>query len=58
VIAIDTAGLQEGADKDKRHINEMVIRLINIDYVNAIFIVLSGAESRIDDPTIQMLKTF
>ena len=30
----------------------MVIRLINIDYVNAIFIVLSGAESRIDDPTI------
>ena len=58
MIAIDTAGLQEGADKDKRHINEMVIRLINIDYVNAIFIVLSGAESRIDDPTIQMLKTF
>jgi len=52
VIAIDTAGLQEGADKDKRHINEMVVRLINLDYVNSIFIVVSGAESRIDDPTI------
>jgi hypothetical protein len=57
-MAIDTAGLQEGADKDKGHINEMVLRLINIDYVNAIFIVVSGSESRIDYPTIQMLKTF
>ncbi len=51
-MAIDTAGLQEGADKDKGHINEMVLRLINIDYVNAIFIVVSGSESRIDYPTI------
>ena len=56
MIAIDTEGLQEGADKDKRHINEMLIRLINIDYINAIFIVLSGVELMI--PQFKCLKHF
>jgi hypothetical protein len=48
---IDTPGQQEGDTQDYAHRAEMIIRIQQIGSINAIFIVMNGAECRIDDAT-------
>jgi hypothetical protein len=57
-MVIDTPGFEESAEADEEHCTDMIFRLQEIKYVNSIFIVLNGAEPRLNAPLKNMLITF
>jgi hypothetical protein len=57
-MIIDTPGFEKSNEEDEIHCTEMILILQRIKYVNCIFIVLNGSESRINKPMKKMLTTF
>jgi hypothetical protein len=57
-MIIDTPGFEESNEADDIHCTEMILRLQRVKYVNSIFIVLNGAEPRINNALKNMLITF
>ena len=57
-MLIDTPGFLNGDKADAKSVDNMILRLSEIDYVNSIFIVMNGQQPRINKNVKDMLLKF
>jgi predicted GTPase len=58
IIVVDTPGIGDSRNLDTKHINEMVLGLKNVGYVNAFVLVMNAAEPRLSEQMQETIRLY